>query len=128
MKKNNEYKGVVLPSGLKKQAISFMENIINNFEENNKLNSLDHLSLYLLASNINQFLICEENIRKNGLTIISDRGNESLSPYCNQQKTVQNSILALLKELGLTLGSRAKIKVLDNGEDESPLMQLLKDN
>lgn len=120
-----KYKGIELPDGLRELTYQFIQGIIETFDEENKLNKLDSLSLYLLAGNVNQFLDCEEDIKINGLTRISDRGNESLSPYVIQQKTVQNSILTLLKELGLTLGSRTKIKVIETDEN-NPFLDFLK--
>lgn len=120
-----EYKDLMLPKKLKKQTITFIQGIIDVFEQEKKLNSLDGLSLYMLASNLDIFLECEEQIRKNGLVVISDRGNQALSPYAVQQKQTQNTIIALLKELGLTLNSRAKMKVLDDAGEDSPLLQFL---
>ena len=128
MKKSKEYKGITLPLGISKLTQTFIFGVIDTFDQDKKLNSLDSLSIYLLASNLDIYLQCEEHIRKNGLTIISDRGNESLSPYATQQKVVQSSIISLLKELGLTLGSRSKIKAISEAPEESPLLKLLKDN
>lgn len=123
-----EVKGITLPDGLKDLTVRFMEGIIETFDKENKLNSLDTLSLYLLADNFDIYLECADNIRKNGLVQISDRGNTSLSPFAVQQKQVQNSILSLLKELGLTLGSRTKIKVIDNTDENNPLLNFLKND
>lgn len=120
-----KYKDIELPDGLRDLAYQFIYGIINTFETENKLNNLDSLSLYLLAGYVNQYLECEEDIRKNGLTRISDRGNASLSPYVIQQKTTYNSILSLLKDFGLTLSSRTKIKVIDD-VDKNPLLDFLK--
>lgn len=118
------YKNVKLPDNLKDETIGFMKNIIDIFEEQNRLNQLDVLSLYILAGNVDMFLICEEHIKSEGMTVTSDRGNSSLSPYVILQKQVQNSILSLLKETGLTTYSRSKLKMIDS-EEKSPLDKLL---
>ena len=119
------YKNVKLPDNLKDETIGFMKNIIDIFDEQNRLNQLDVLSLYILAGNIDIYLICEEHIKNEGMTTVSDRGNVSLSAYVIQQKQVQNSILSLLKETGLTTYSRSKLKMIDS-EEKSPLDNLLK--
>lgn len=119
-------KNITLPDGLKDLTIKFMEGIIETFDKEKKLNNLDELSLYLLAGNFDTYLECEQKIRENGLVSISDRGNESLSCYAIQQKQVQNSIMTILKEMGLTLGSRIKIKVINNTDENNPLLDFLK--
>lgn len=122
------YKNIELPDNLNNLAYKFVKDIIDNFDENNKLNSLDTLSLYLLANNIDTYLECEEQIKQHGYTITSDRGNESLSGYVVLQKQIQSSITVLLKELGLTLGSRNKLKAVETLTEESPLAAFMKSN
>lgn len=121
-----EYKNITLPKKLDKQTLDFITSIIDCFDQDGKLNSLDSLSIYLLASNLDQYLKCERELRKSGLCVVSDRGNYGISPYAQLQKTLMKDILSLLKELGLTLGSRSKIKVLDSADEDSPLMKFLK--
>lgn len=121
-----KYKGIELPDGLSEMTYNIIKSIINNFDKENKLNKLDALSLYILSGNVETYLICEKEIMKNGLVVISDRGNQALSPYAIQQKVVQSQIAVLLKELGLTLSSRNKMKLIENEtKDDSPLMKLL---
>lgn len=118
-------KGVIIPDGLRDLTYQFIKGIINVFDKEQKLNSLDSLSLYILAGNFDNYLECEEQIKKNGLVTISDRGNESLSPYAIQQQKLQSSIITILKEMGLTLGSRSKIKAIDSNDETSPLLAFL---
>lgn len=120
------YKQIELPNNLRPLTEKFIKDIIDNFDENDKLNSLDTLSLYLLANNIDTYLDCEDEIKENGYTMTSDRGNTSLSNYVVLQKSIQSSITVLLKELGLTLGSRNKLKVVETMTEESPLAQFMK--
>ena len=128
MKKSKEYKGITLPKGISNLTNNFIKNLIDTFDQEKKLNSLDSLSIYLLASNLDQYLEAEKEIKKNGLVVITDRGNQALSPYAQIQKSLMKDIISLLKELGLTLGSRAKIKVLDNPDENNPLLNFLKDD
>lgn len=119
-------KNIELPDGLRELTYKFMKGIINTFDKEKKLNSLDALSLYLLAGNVNTYLECEEQIAKNGLITISDRGNESLSAYALQQKQVQTSIITILKEMGLTLHSRSKINLNESTDvSDVPFLKFL---
>lgn len=120
-----KYKNIELPDDMRTMTFQFITGIIDTFDDENKLNKLDELSLYLLAGNVDMFLECEEHIKNEGMVQISDRGNSSLSPYVIHQKSVSNSILSLLKEFGLTLGSRSKLKVIDV-EENNPLLDFLK--
>lgn len=122
------YKGITIPENLREQALKFIKNIIDTFQKENKLNGLDSMAIYMLANNFNDYLACEEDIKTNGYTIVSDRGNTSLSPYVVMMKTIQSQIAVLLKELGLTLGSRNKLKVVENLVEESPLASFIKQN
>ena len=119
-------KNIELPDGLRELTYKFMKGIINTFDKEKKLNSLDALSLYLLAGNVNTYLECEEQIAKNGLITVSDRGNESLSAYALQQKQVQTSIITILKEMGLTLHSRSKINLNESTDvSDVPFLKFL---
>lgn len=123
-----KYKNIELPSSCRQEAYKFIKDIINNFDKDKKLNSLDSLSLYMLCDAINTYLDCEQHIKEEGYTIISDRGNTSLSPYIVIQKQVQSQINVLIKELGLSIKSRSSIKLADTAEEESPLMKFIATN
>lgn len=126
--KRNEIKGVLLPKGIKQKTLNFITGIIESFDQEGKLNSLDHLSIYLLASNLDQYFICEDKLKKEGLVCYSDRGNCNPNPHTQIQKTLMKDILSLLKELGCTLSSRSKLKLIEGGDEDSPLLKFLKDN
>ena len=123
-----KYKNVILPDGLKEKTLTFIKNIIDTFQKENKLSALDGTAIYMLSGNLDTYLECEEQIKQNGLIFISDRGNQSLSPYAIQQKVVQSQIAVLLKELGLTLSSRNKMKLIANEVEESPLASFIRQN
>lgn len=122
------YKGILLPDNIREFALNTVKSVIDTFKKENKLNSLDSMSLYILANNFDTYLTCEEHIKEEGYTIQSDRGNTSLSPYVVLMKQVQSQIAVLLKELGLTLGSRNKLKVVENLVEDSPLAAFIKKN
>lgn len=121
----SKYKTIELPDGLKDITYKFIKDVIDNFKKENKLNSLDTIALYMLANSIDTYIECEQQLKANGLVILSDRGNQSLSPYAVQQKVVQSQIQVLLQQMGLTLGSRSKLKFMDNQEETTPFEKFL---
>lgn len=114
------YKNIELPDGLREKTINFITNLIDTFDREGKLNKIDNMSIYILAGNMDMYLDCEEEIQKSGIIHVSDRGNHGLSPYVVQQRSVQLTIMNILKEFGCTQYSRGKMRVVDNN-DESPL-------
>lgn len=123
-----KYKKIELPENLHPLALKFVKGIINTFDEENKLNSLDEMIFYTLASWLNTFIKCSERVDEEGMTIVSPRGQVTLSPYATQMKIAQSHLNVLAKEMGLSLGSRGKIKAVSNLTEESPLAQFIKSN
>lgn len=118
-------KGITLPDNLGSMATEFMKSIITRLDKEGRLDNLDQLSLFMLASNINKFIMCENEF--NGrLTTDSARGNETVNAVLTYQKQIQGNIAVLLKEMGLTLGSRSKMKSPEQGAEESPLLTAVK--
>lgn len=120
------YKKIDLPDNLHPLALKFVKRIINTFDTENKLNSLDEMTFYLLASWLNTFITCSERVDAEGMTITSPRGQITLSPYATQMKIAQSHLSVLAKEMGLSLGSRGKIKAVSTMTEDSPLAAFLK--
>lgn len=117
-----EIKGITVPDGMNPLAVKFMEGILGQFETEGKLNGLDSWGLYMLASNINRFLECEKETQ---IVTTNGRGSDTINPVLTYQKQIQGNITVLLKEMGLTLGSRSKMKTPEAEEDASPVFQTL---
>lgn len=122
------HKRIDLPDGLRPQTYKFIKGVIDKFAKENKLDALDGMTFYLLAQWFDVVLECSEHIDTEGITITTSRGAVQLNPYCTERKTAQSHINTLLKELGLTLGSRGKIKAVANITEESPLAAFIKSN
>lgn len=120
------HKKIELPDGLRDLTYKFIKGVIDKFAKDNKLDALDGMTFYLLAQWFNVVLECSEKIDEQGITITTGRGSVQLNPYCTERKTAQSHINTLLKELGLTLGSRGKIKAVSNMTEDSPLASFLK--
>lgn len=120
------YKKIDLPDGLRPQTLKFVKGVINQFDNDNKLSGLDSMCFYLLAQWLDNFFLCTERIAENGMTVTTPRGITMLSPYATEQKVAQSHINTLLKELGLTLSSRGKIKAVSAVTEDSPLASFIK--
>ncbi|MDE5790314.1 MAG: P27 family phage terminase small subunit [Muribaculaceae bacterium] len=123
-----KYKKIELPDNLHPLALKFVKSIINTFDDENKLNALDEMVFYTLASWLNTFIICSERVDTEGMTITTPRGIVQLSPYATQMKIAQSHLNVLVKEMGLSLGSRGKIKAVSTMTEDSPLATFLKGN
>lgn len=110
-----EIKGITMPEGLRPLARKFMEDIIGRLERNGRLDGLDNLTLYILAGNINLYLQCAEE--GTDITTETARHTKQINPVFIYQKQIQGNIAVLLKEMGLTLGSRSKMKAPDREEE-----------
>lgn len=122
------HKKIELPDGLRDLTYKFIKGVIDKFSKENKLDALDGMTFYLLAQWFDVVLECSDKIDEQGITIVTNRGAIQLNPYCTERKTAQSHINTLLKELGLTLGSRGKIKAVSNMTEESPLAAFIKGN
>lgn len=124
----SSYKKIELPDGLRQQTMKFIKAVINQFDTENKLSGLDSMCFYLLAQWLDNFFYCSEKIAEDGMVITTPRGITMLSPYATEQKVAQSHINTLLKELGLTLSSRGKIKAISTVTEESPLATFIRSN
>lgn len=120
------YKKIDLPDNLRPQTLKFVKGVINTFDQENKLSGLDSICFFTLAQWLDNFFVCSEHIAQEGLTITTPRGITMLSPYATEQKVCQSHLNSIMKELGLTLGSRGKIKAVSNMTEDSPLAAFLK--
>ena len=120
------YKKITLPDNLHPQALKFVKGIVNTFDEENKLNSLDEMVFFTLASWLSTFIKCSERVDAEGMVVTTPRGIQQISPYAVQMKVAQSHLNTLAKEMGLSLGSRGKIKAVANITEESPLAAFLK--
>lgn len=114
-------KGINLPDGLRPLAQYFMKGVIERLDKEGRLDRLDELSLFLLAGNIDKYLMCDEFVAlsasETAATKESARGNQTIHPLLTYQKQIQGNIAVLLKEMGLTLGSRSKLKSPEKEEE-----------
>lgn len=121
-------KKILLPEELTDEAKKFIQAIINDLKEKDRLEATDVASLYLLANSINIYIQAHAKIREGGMTFTSDRGNISVSPYVVIARDAQKQIVQILAEYGCTLRSRQKLKELDAEVEDSPLATFIKES
>lgn len=116
---------ITLPSGLSDKATIFINAVIENLKNGDRLDRIDTASLYILAQSFESYLKAQEILAVEGLTVTSNQGNQSLHPCWKVAKDSEKTILSILTEYGATLKSRQKLKAVDELVEDSPLVQFL---
>ena len=94
-------------------------------QKNNLLDKLEEGNLSLLGDAYNLYLLAQDDVEKNGLTITED-GKSRINPALSIMTKEQNIILAMLKDYGISARSRKKLLKNDSDENpNSPLSQFL---
>ena len=114
-----------IPKDTEAEAVSYMENVLQNLEDNGVLENVDSAALTMLARNYSMFIKASKQLEKDGLTVISDRGNLSPHPAIKIAKDAQTQAMKVMAEFGLTAKARTKLKLAKTDED-SPLEAFIK--
>ena len=77
-----------------------------------------HLSLQMLADNLNMFFQCRDRIKQDGIFIENKFGNLDKHPLIKVQNDAQIQIVKLLNEFGLSPKSVARLRIEENEEDD----------
>ena len=85
-KMNTEF---AIPNDIEKDAVEYMQNVLQNLEDNGVLENVDSAALTMLARNYSMFIKASKQLEKDGLTVISDRGNLSPHPAIKIAKDAQ---------------------------------------
>lgn len=98
-------------------------------EENGVMEDVDTAALTMLARNYSMFIKASKQLEKDGLTVVSDRGNLSPHPAIKIAKDAQTQAMKVMAEFGLTAKARTKLPKLEaNTGTESPLEAFIKSN
>jgi P27 family predicted phage terminase small subunit len=101
-----------------KQVIEYMSNLISRLESQyGQINEEWRVSLDLIAFNYDIIRKCQEDIQRNGLEKVDDRGRLSKNPALSTVNQAQGNLFKLLNSFGLNLLSKSKIKN-DEMEDD----------
>ena len=123
---NNNFK---IPTDIEKEAKDYMKDVILMLEDNSLMKDVDNAALTMLARNYSMFIKASKQLEKDGLTVVSDRGNIAPHPAIKIAKDAQIQAMKVMEKFGLTAKDRTKIaKLSDNRKELSPLEQFVKDS
>lgn len=123
---NNNFK---IPTDLEKEAKDYMKDVILMLEDNSLMKDVDNAALTMLARNYSMFIKASKQLEKDGLTVVSDRGNIAPHPAIKIAKDAQIQAMKVMEKFGLTAKDRTKIAKLNSGDKElSPLEQFVKNS
>ena len=123
---DNKFK---IPSDIEKEAKDYMKDVILMLEDNSLMKNVDNAALTMLARNYSMFIKASKQLEKDGLTVVSDRGNIAPHPAIKIAKDAQIQAMKVMEKFGLTAKDRTKIAKLNSGDKElSPLEQFVKNS
>ena len=123
---NNNFK---IPTDIEKEAKDHMKDVILMLEDNSLMKNVDNAALTMLARNYSMFIKASKQLEKDGLTVVSDRGNIAPHPAIKIAKDAQIQAMKVMEKFGLTAKDRTKIAKLNSGDKElSPLEQFVKNS
>lgn len=123
---NNNFK---IPTDIEKEAKEYMKNVVQMLDESGVMQDVDNAALTMLARNYSMFIKASKQLEKDGLTVVSDRGNIAPHPAIKIAKDAQIQAMKVMEKFGLTAKDRTKIaKLSDNSKELSPLEQFVKDS
>ena len=123
---NNNFK---IPTDIEKEAKDYMKDVILMLEDNSLMKNVDNAALTMLARNYSMFIKASKQLEKDGLTVVSDRGNIAPHPAIKIAKDAQIQAMKVMEKFGLTAKDRTKIaKLSDNRKELSPLESFVKDS
>ena len=123
---NNNFK---IPTDIEKEAKDYMKDVILMLEDNSLMKNVDNAALTMLARNYSMFIKASKQLEKDGLTVVSDRGNIAPHPAIKIAKDAQIQAMKVMEKFGLTDKDRTKIAKLNSEDKElSPLEQFVKNS
>lgn len=119
----------IIPVDIEDEAKTYIQDVLKMLEENGVMEDVDTAALTMLARNYSMFIKASKQLEKDGLTVVSDRGNLSPHPAIKIAKDAQTQAMKVMAEFGLTAKARTKLPKLDaNTGTESPLEAFIKSN
>lgn len=118
-----------IPADIESEAKTYIQDVLEMLKSNGVMEDVDTAALTMLARNYSMFIKASKQIEKDGLTVISDRGNLSPHPAIKIAKDAQTQAMKVMTEFGLTAKARTKLPKLDaNTGADSPLESFIKNN
>lgn len=116
-----------IPSDIEDEAKKYITDVCDMLESNGVMESVDTAALTMLARNYSTFIKASKQLEKDGLTVVSDRGNIAAHPAIKIANDAQTKAMKVMAEFGLTAKARTKLPKLDaNNNPDSPLVEFMK--
>ena len=115
-----------IPKDIETDAKEYMKFVLEQLENIGVLAQVDSAALTMLARNYSVFIKASKQLEKDGLTVISDRGNIAPHPAIKIAKDAQTQAMKVMAEFGLTAKSRCKLKLGKSEDEESPFEAFIK--
>lgn len=123
---NDKFK---IPTDIEDEAKEYIKDVLEMLESNGVMEDVDTAALTMLARNYSMFIKASKQLEKDGLTVVSDRGNLSPHPAIKIAKDAQTQAMKVMAEFGLTAKARTKLPKLEaNTATDSPLEAFIKSN
>ena len=75
-----------IPVDIEDEAKAYIQNVIEKLEETGIMDKVDNAALSMLARNYSTFIKASKQLEKDGLTVVSDRGNLTAHPLIKVAK------------------------------------------
>ena len=115
-----------IPKDIEKEAKEYIEDVLDMLESNGVIENVDTAALTMLSRNYSMFIKASKQLEKDGLTVVSDRGNLSPHPAIKIANDAQTKAMKVMAEFGLTALARTKLPKLKAPEEDSPLVSFMK--
>lgn len=116
-----------IPVDIEDEAKAYIQNVIEKLEETGIMDKVDNAALSMLARNYSTFIKASKQLEKDGLTVISDRGNLTAHPLIKVAKDAQIQAMKVMVEFGLTAKARTKLSKMEKPEEDSPFEKFIKE-
>lgn len=116
-----------IPNDIESEAKKYITDVCDMLESNGLMENVDTAALTMLARNYSMFIKASKQLEKDGLTVVSDRGNMAPHPAIKIAKDAQTQAMKVMAEFGLTAKARTKLPNLDS-PTESPLEAFVKNS
>lgn len=101
-----------------------MKKVLKLLKDCNLLEKADEASLTLLGDTYEMYLNCRDDIEKNGITLKGTHNN-IINPSATLQIKCVHTIMAILKDYGISTKSRKMMLNGSTDKDNSPINQFL---
>lgn len=122
-----EYKKILLPDKLCKEAERYIKKVIDALKAADKLNVVDEGAIYILASSYHQYIKATEIVDDQGLIVPGAKNSVVPNPAIRIAKDNKTVCLNIMAQMGLTLKSRTKMNVMESADDKTPLEKFFAD-